>query len=899
MGFFRRRDLKERELDEEIQAHLDLETRRRIEDGESPEDAARSARRDFGSVALVKEVTRRAWRFGWLDSLLQDSKYALRVMRRSPGFTAVAVLTLALGIGANTAIFSVVDAALFRSLPFPEPERLVRILSTRNGVPLAGVSRLDLRDFAASTTTFEGMVVYDHWRKNVSGIAGSSEPQETIVGLVSGAYFDLLRIRPIRGRLFTPEENVYGKHYVAAIGAALWRNRFASDPQVIGRTLRINGEPYTIVAVLPDVIPSWMDQTSAPISVWTPYTFPNMWAESGRAGHGDFSLARLKPGVSYARARAELTAVAERLAREYPADRGVGVAIEPLADMRSGPVRPVLLALCGAVAMVLLIACANVAGLLLARNSARAREIAVRASLGASRGRLVRQLFLETFVLSLAGGAAGLGLAWAAAASLARAKSVESLPYTVPSNALPQFWSAGLDLRVLAYTLGLSVVTAILFGLAPAFAGARSSLVEALKEGGRTGTAGARRQSFRRAMVAAEVALSLVLVFAAALLAQTVARLERHDPGFRADHLLLAHVYIPPARYTDSEAISRFCDAFGQRVRALPGVVDASVMAAYPPSIRWQQAFTVPGRPVSRTEDVPVARFAPVDTHYASTLGLALTAGRDLADSDASASPPVAVVNEAFVRRYFPDRDPVGREIRPGPPEGVPAVPLQDFGSLARNITIVGVVRDFANDGMARPPAPQIFMLFRQVPGLNFGFKDILVRTTVSPESLAPAVARELKSLDPDIPLGEIQTMEAHIGRQSADTRFTTALLGLFAALGIVLAVIGAYGVVSYLVAQRTHELGVRLALGAGSADILWLVLRYGLSIGLVGVALGLAATFAVRKSFAGLLYGVAASDPLTLAGAASLLLLAVAAASALPAARAVRINPVEALRAE
>ncbi|HKF41617.1 MAG TPA: ABC transporter permease [Thermoanaerobaculia bacterium] len=827
----------------------------------------------------------------------QDLIYALRLMRRAPGFTLVAVATLALGIGANTAIFSVVDAALLRPLPFPDSVGLVRFFSTSNGGALAGMSRLDMRDLAAASRSFEGAVVTDRWRKNVAGIGGSSDPEETAVGLAPGAYFEILRIRPILGRLFTPAEDVYGNHYVAAIGASLWRTRYASDPSVLGRTLRINGESYAIVAVLPDAVPAWMTQTSAPVSIWTPYTAPDMWDERGRTSRDDVCLGRLKPGVSVEQARSEIAALAGRLAADHPVDRGLGATIVPLADTRAGPVRPLLFTLCGAVAMVLLIACANLAGLLLARNAARSRELALRAALGAGRGRLARQLLLETGLLSLAGGLAGLAVAWAAGQAFARIKSGETLPYTSPSNALPHFWPAALDLRVLAFALAVSVVTALLFGLAPAMTGARVSLMDTLKEGGRSGDAGAGRQRLRRALVTAEVGLSLVLVFAAALLAQTVVRLGRRDPGFRSDHLLLAHIYIPPSRYPDSEAISRFCDALAQRLRSIPGMLEASVTTSYPPSLPWRQMFTLPGSDVSRPEDVPVTRFAAVDTGYLRTIGLTLLRGRNFSDSDTAQGAPVAIVNEEFARRFFPGVDPVGRTIRPGPPEGVQPVPLQDFGGSRREITIVGVVRDFVNDGLARPPAPQLFALYRQVPGLNFGFKDIVARTSGAPEGAAPAVAREVKSLDPEIPLGEVRSMETHMGTQTADRRFTTVLLGLFAGLGIALALIGAYGVVSYLVAQRTQELGVRLALGAGPGDILWLVLRYGLSIGLAGVALGFAGSFAARRSVSSLLYGIAPSDPWTLAGAAALLLLVVAAASAIPAARALRIDPVAALR--
>ena len=890
---------KEEELDEEILAHLAIEAKQRIEDGETADSAERSARREFGNIAMVKEATRSMWGRNWLESLVQDLNYAGRAMRKTPGFTAVAILILALGIGANTAIFSVVDAALLRPLPFPDSVRLVRIWCTKNGVSMGGPSPMDMRDFAAATHSFEGMVAYDHWRKNVSGILGSNEPEEMVIGLVPGTYFDLLGIRPILGRLFSEEEGVYGKHYVAIIGRHFWRTRYAADPRVLGQTLRINGETYKIVAVVPDVIPGWMDQTTTSISIWTPFASPTVWSEASRGSRGDSSLGRLKTGVSYDQARAELAALAARLAREHAVDQGIGATIEPLADTRAGPVGPVLLMLCSAVGMVLVIACANLASLLLARNSARSREMAVRAALGAGRSRLLRQLLVETLVLSQAGGLAGLGLSSAASIALARMNTAGIVPYMAASNLLGQFWSAAPEPRVLLFSLGISIITAVLFGLAPAFAGTRVSLADTLREGGRSGAVGFGRQRFRRILVTTEIALSLILVFAAGLLAQTMARLQRQDPGFRIDHLLIAHVYIPPVRYPDPDAITRFCEAFGERVRSLPGVLDASVTTGYPPSMPWQQMFTVPGLPLSRTTDVPMARFAAVDARYRPTLGFSLLSGRDFAETDTATSQPVAIVNEEFARRYFPNQDPIGRPIHPGPPPGVPAIPLQDFGSSSRNITIVGVVRNFMNRGMALPPAPQIFTLFRQQPGLNFGFKDIVVRTRTNPENIVPAVARELKSLDADIPLGEIRSMETHMSSQAADTRFTTVLLGLFAGLGTILAVVGAYGVVAYLVAQRTQELGVRLALGAASTDILWLVLRYGFFIGLAGVALGLAGAAVGGRFLNRFLYGVSVSDPFTLSGAAILLLLVVVVASAVPARRAMRIDPVQALRGE
>jgi putative ABC transport system permease protein len=894
-----RRKSKEEELDEEIQAHLAIEAKQRVDAGETRAQAERSARREFGNVAIVKEVTRGMWGFGLLDALARDLKYAAKAMRRTPGFALVAILILALGIGANTVIFSMVDAALLRPLPFPDSDSLVRVWSTRNGTPEGAPSPLDMRDFAAATRYFEGLVVYDHWRKNVSGILGSNGAEEMVVGLVPGKYFNLLGIRPILGRVFSDGESVYGRNYVAIVGRHFWQTRFGADPGILTRTLRINGETYSIVGVVPDVVPAWMDETSSSISVWTPFASENMWSESARAARDNSSLGRLKPGVSLEQARTELATLAARLAQQHPMDQGVGATVESLADTRAGPAGPLLWMLSGAVAMVLAIACANLASLLLARNSRRSHEMAIRASLGAERSTLLRMLFVEALVLSGAGSLAGLGLASAAGFALTRMNGSGILPYTGATNALGQFWSAAPEPRILLFALGISLITAVLFGLVPAFTGARVSLADTLREGGRSGAVGVARQRFRRLLVIAEIALSLVLVFGAGLLAQTMARLARQDPGFRPDHLLIAHVYIPPARYRDSDAITRFCDSFGQRVRALPGVVDASVTTGYPPNIGWQQMFTIPGRPFSRTSDVPMVRFAAVDARYLRTMGFPLLSGRDFAESDTSNSPPVAIVNQAFIERYFPDQDPVGRQIHPGPPPGVAAIPLQDYGSSSVNITIVGVVRNFMNSGMALPPEPQIFNLFRQLPGLNFGFKDIVVRTAIAPRSIVPAVARELKLLDADIPLGEVRDMQTHLSNQTADTRFTTVLLGIFAGLGTILALIGAYGVIAYMVAQRTQEIGVRMALGAGSTDIVWLVLRNGLFMGLAGVALGLAGAMLGRTFLTRFLFGVSTSDPLTLWGAATLLLLIVVIASAIPARRALRIDPVQALRGE
>jgi predicted permease len=884
---------KNRDLDDEILAHFEIEVKQRMEAGETREDAERAARRQFGNVALVKEITRSMWGFTWLESLAQDLKYAARTMRRAPGFSAVAILTLALGIGANTAIFSAIDAALLRPLAFAQPDRLVRLRSSKNGASAGVPLPMDVRDFAAAAQSFESLVAYDHWRKNVSGILGSNAPEEMVVGLVPGRYFELLRMQPIMGRLFTDAETLIGKNYVAAISANLWRTRFASDPQILNRTLRINGETYSIVAVMPDTIPAWMDQTSAPISIWTPFAFSDIWTEASRGTGNCCVLGRLKPGISHDRARAEVTTISARLASEHPLDEGIVTSVEPLADSRSGPVQPVLLILGGAVGMVLLIACANLAGLFLARNSVRYREMALRSALGAGRLRLVRQLLLETAVLSVSGGA--LGLLFSSLAGVLLQSRGAGSPYAGALQALPQFWQTGLDPRVLLFAFAVSIATAFLFGLAPALAGTRISLADTLKEGGRSGGTGARRQHFRRMLVIAEVALSLALVAAAGLLTQSIVRLGRQNPGFRADHLLKGHIYLPPQRYADAASINRFCEELVRRLRAIPGIVDASVTTMYPPYIRWSQVFAIEGRTMERVGNMPSTRWGVVDTDYLRTLGTPIVAGRDFQESDTSTSLPVALINQEFVRRYFPNENPIGRRIRLGPPPGA----VETTRSGWETVTVAGVFANFMNDGVALPPAPHILALFRQQPAENFGFKDIVVRTAVEPASMAPAISQQLRSLDAEIPLAEIETMQDYLGDQIADTRLTAALLGLFATLGTLLAIIGAYGVISYLVAQRTQEVGIRMALGADATRILWMILRQGIWMGAAGVLFGATGAVLLRQFLSKLLFRVSATDPLTLGAASLLLLFVVVIASAIPARRAMRIDPVRALRGE
>src|SRR6202050_1899493 len=878
-----RRQAAESDLQRELQSHLDLETAEQHESGLPADQAYYAARRAFGNPTLVTEDVRESWSLAWLEHFFRDLRYGARSLLKSPGFSAVAVLTLALGIGANTAIFSAIDVLMLRPLPFSSPDQLVRIYSIKTGIADTfgnpdGPSAPDVRDFAQRSHSFQKIVVYDTWRKNVSFGDLAGEPEQMRVGLVPAAYFEILDVKPIAGRLFTEDENQVGKNFVAAISAGLWKDRFAADPSILGRTIRINGEPYTIVAVMPDLTPERVESglLDSP-KVWTPFAFSDVWSETSRGERGYLALARLKPGVPLKQAQADLSVIAAALAAAHPVDQGVSVSIKKLADTRAGSLRPMLFLLMGAVCLILLIACVNLANLLLARNSARQRELAVRTALGSARRGLIRQLLAETLLLSLAGAAAGLLLAKAGLASVMMLH---------PAN-LPQLEALEIDWRVLTFTLSISLVTALLFGLAPAITGTRLNLVDALKQGGRSGTAGKGGKRMRNLLVATEMAMSLMLLVAASLVVQSLARLNRQSLGIRQDHLLKGHFYVPGVRYPDPSAIARFCDQFANKIRALPGVIDATVTTIYPPNNGWTQMLGIPGHPATRIQDIPAAQFGVADAHFRTTLAIPLVRGRDFAESDIATSPPVALVTEEFRRRYFPSQDPLGQKIHIGPPQFM-QLPSGAGVTDSSDVTIVGIIGDFRNNGLALPPEPQIVVLYSQHPLVNYGFKDIVIRTVSDPSLLAPAISRQLHDLDSDMPFAEVQTIESIVD-------VGPVVNGLPS--GLVLAIVGIYGVVSFVVAQRNQELAVRIALGASRANVLWLVLKQGLEMATIGAAIGLLGACATQKLTSSLLFGISPVDPATFAGGAALLLAVAAMASAIPGVRVMRIDPSEVLR--
>jgi len=888
----------EERLKEEIEEHLALQTSENLRAGLPPAEARRQAMLKFGAMEAIKEDVRAEGRVLFFDTAMRDIRYALRMLRKNPGFTMVGVLTLALGIGADTAIFSVVETVLFRPLPFTGSDQIVRVESTKDGAPinpngsgrLGGPSAMDMRDFAQSNHSFENMAVYDIWRKNVSFGGQETEPDQMWVGLVPGAYFQILDVKPVIGRLFTPDESVLCKCYIAAISAQLWNTRYGGDPAILGRKININDEPYTIVAVMPDVIPEWME--SRAVQIWTPFAFADaegdMWTEASRGGGGFSSLARVKPDVSIEQAQADLATIAARLAAAHPIDRGIGVALEKLSETRAHDLRPMLFLLMGAVSLILLIACVNLANLLLARNSAREQELAMRAALGAGRGRLVAQLLVETLLLSLIGGGVGLVLARIGVTSLARMH---------PDN-LPQLASIGVDWRVLIFTVVVSLITSLFFGLGPALTAARLDAVNTLKLGSRSGTAGSRARRMRNVLVVVEMAMSLMLLVGASLLVQSILRLERQQLGIRQDHLLTGHFYLPGVRYPDRGAITRFSDRFADKVRALPGVLEASVTTIYPPNYNWTQMLDIPGHPATRMQDVPSAKFGLTDAHFLRTLGIPLIRGRDFAASDSATSPPVALITQALERKYFSAEDPIGQRIHIGPPQFLHIPPGANITDSA-DVTIIGVIGDFRNNGLASPPEPQIIVLYSQHPLVNYGFKDIVIRTAWSPRLLLPEITSQLHAMDGEMPFAQVRTIDEIVEQQTGSQRFTTLLLGLFAAAGLVLAAVGIYGVVSFLVAQRRRELAVRVAVGASAGNVLWLVLKEGLQMAALGASMGLIGVWATQKLINGLLFGISPLDPLTFAGSALFLVAVVMAACWAPAWRAARVDPCMALRAE
>jgi putative ABC transport system permease protein len=805
----------------------------------------------------------------FMETLWQDVRYGLKTLGKSPGFTTVAVLALAIGIGANTAIFSVVNAVLIRPLPFREPDRLVRIWESNpeRNAPLFSISAANYLDWREQCTSFERIEAYR--REQPVAIAGDDGPEQVMSGRFSAGLPGVLGLAPQLGRSFVADEERPGSGAVAILGHGFWQRRFGGDPGVIGKPITLDGEPYTIVGVMPEgfVLPNNAAE------VWTPLAFSG--PELDRANRFLRVLARLKPGVPLEQATAELAAVAARLAEQHPdANRGWGVAVQGLQEtVVDARVRRALLVLLGAVGFVLLIACANVANLLLARAAGRGREIAVREALGASRGRIVRQLLTESMLIALAGGALGLLLA---------AWGIDFLAALDPGT-IPRVAEVDVDGRVLGFTLATSVLTGLAFGLFPALRASAQDLNTALKEGGQD-RSGERGRGFRSTLVVLEAALALVLLIGAGLLARSFVRLQEVSLGFEPRGVTALQISLPKSRYPEAAQARDFVGRLIERVATLPGVTAAGAASTVPMfGGNTMTAFTVEGRP-SQPGEYEAADFRVVTPGYLDTLGVPLLRGRGLTPADDEGAPPVLVINETFARRYWPGEDALGKRIAIRGVEGEPH-------------TVVGVVGDVRELEAETEPRPTMYQPLMQFPAMRS--MTVVARAEGEPEGLAAALREQVWAIDRDQPIASIASMEEIVGRSIAEPRFNALLLGLLAGVALLLALVGIAGVVAYGVARRTREIGVRMALGAHPDDVLRLVLVQGLRPVLAGVAIGLPAAYASSRVLSGLLFGVSPTDPWTYAGVAALLVAAAAVACWVPARRAARVDPVVALRTD
>ncbi len=870
----------EEEVDEELDFHVEMRTREFVARGMPPDVAREAALRRFGDVGAVNRVCREIGtrrdeemrRAELVDELQQDLRYAVRTLAKRPAFAAIVILTLALGIGANTAIFSVVSGVLLRPLPFEEPERLVRVhtVNREAGMFEAAVSPPDFADWRAQASAFERMAAYSTMATGLT-ITGVEEPARLRTAYVTEDFFATLGVRPRLGRFILPEEHREGgPNRVVVLGHALWSARFGADPEIVGATIQLDATPFTVVGVMePDVrFPVQDVEAWAPISLVPEHSIPRM-----RFVRWWSAIGRLRPGVSLERAQSEMTTIAGRLAAQHPdANAAWGEArVVSLRESIVGEARPGLLVLLGAVVLVLLIACVNVANLLLASGSARAREIAVRTALGARRARLVRQLLTESVLLSVVGGALGVLIAWRGVDALVR----------LSGSSLPRAADVRVDAPVLLFALGLSVVTGVVFGLLPALRSSAADPASVMTDGGRGATAGRGASRMRSALVAAEVALAMVLVVGAGLMLRSFDSLTRVDTGFDAERTVVTRLTIPSdGAYADRPWFPVYLRMI-EAVRAIPGVESAAASKNVPLRGRGETySFRIPGRPEPAPGEEPLAEAFPTGPGYFRTMGIPLLAGRDLSEHDSDSAPHVAVVSEAMARAHWPGALPIGERIMIGD----------------RPTEIVGVVGDVRTAGVDSVPAPVMYLSQQQMRRVVFA---IAARTSGDPAAIVPALRAAIHSVDPNQPITEIVTMRQVLSDAVAAPRFLTVLITCFGALALALAVVGLYGVVSYTMTQRTSEIGIRMALGAQPGGLVRLVVRRGMAPVAVGLVVGIAAALSLTRLLSSLLYETSATDPATFAAVALVLIAVSLLASYLPARRAARVDPTLALRGD
>lgn len=802
-----------------------------------------------------------------METLLRDIRYGIRSLLKRPGFTAIALIALALGIGANTAIFSLVNAVLLRPLPFAEPDRLVWVYGNiRHGGNRASVAPLDFLDFREKNTTFEQFAASFSVPLPLN-LTGTGEPERLTSAAVTGNYFQALGVMPVLGRTFQLENEQPALNQVAVLSYALWQKRFGGDLAIVGKTITLDSKTSEVIGVMPRDFS--FPQTA---ELWVPINFDAGPQMKQRKAHFMRPIGRLKPGVSLAQAQADTDAIARHLEEAYPATNiGWSLRLVPLREQLVGNIKPTLLILFGAVGFVLLIACANVANLLLVRAAARQKEIALRTALGAGRFRIVRQMITESVLLSLVGGALGTLLAlW----------GVELL-VKLSAGSIPPTAQVKIDLTVLAFTLGISLLTGVLFGLAPALRTLKLNLSESLKEGGRGAGEGAARNRTRSVLVVIESAVAVVLLIGAGLLIRSFVQLQNTNPGFDAHNVLTMRVDLPREKYPNQEKAGNFFAQLEDRVEGLPGVETVGLVTELPLSGQPNDVpFSIEGRPPASPEQRLGADFRRVNQQYLKSLRIPLLRGRNFTEQEARESARVVIISELLATQIFPDEDPLGKRL------------VMAFDEKA--FEIIGIAGDIRHRSMEAKPLPAMYLPTIQTPWMN-----LVIRTQADPANLTAAVRKEVQAIDRDQPVAAVRTMDEWVNTSVAAPRYRTALLGLFALVALLLASTGIYGVMSYSVSQRTHEIGVRMALGARQMDVLKLVVRQGMTLVLVGVGLGLMGAIALTRVMSSLLFGVTAKDPVTFVAVAALLTLVAFVACYLPARRATKVDPLEALRYE
>jgi putative ABC transport system permease protein len=862
----------------EIRSHLELEVERLREDGMSPDQAEAAARRAFGNVTLAQERYYEHGRWLLLDHLRQDVRFALRLLARTPLLTAAIVATLALGIGAASAVFSLVHAVVLRPLDYDHPDRLVQLFETgkREGGESDWASLPNFRDWRSKTDVFEDMAAYRYSLVTLTGAEGA----ETFLGLeCTDRLFSVLGVEPLLGRTFIPGEDRPGREQVAVLSHGLWQRRFDADPGVIGRVVTLDGRPYSIVGVMPasfDFPNSVPGYRIAPRELWIPMR-PSDDVED-RGSHNYWAVARLAPGVTLNQARAVMRTLADNLARQYPeSNKDLTVTVLPLKVYVAGPARQALLLLLTAIGAVLLLMCANIANLLLSRADARRREMAMRQALGASRARLVAQTLTESLVLALGGAAAGLAVAYYATSLLVR----------LAPQSLPRIQDTAVDAQVLGFMVLVTGCVGVLFGLAPAFWGSGVNVQQALKEGGARVSGSAIGARIRQGLVVTQLALAVMLLVAAGLLLRSFVRVTTLDLGFNVSRLMTALVNLPPARYGDPAQQVVFFENALRRIQTVPGVVSAAVSDSIPlTGINNQGSFIIEGRPaLPPGASGPHANRPHVSANYFETMGLRLIDGRLFDARDRGDSQPVAIISDLAARMYWPGVSPLGKRL---------ATEWVDGRPTWRQI--VGVVQATHHFGLEAPQKAEVYVPHQQSPS---PFMQLVVRTQGDPAAVIDPIRHEIAAMDPEQPAFAFQTMESLLAEAGAQRRFQTALVSAFAVLALLLAAIGVYGVMGHMVMQRSREIGVRLALGALSGDVVGMVLRSGLRLTVAGIAAGLAGALAVSGVLRTFLFGVSSLDPLTYVGVATVLVLVALLATYLPSRAASRLDPLIVLREE